>query len=46
MTTNWKRIAGLFIGGQFLSMFGTMLVQYAITWHITLETQSGVWRNT
>jgi DHA3 family macrolide efflux protein-like MFS transporter len=24
-------------------MFGSMLVQYAITWHITLETQSGAW---
>ncbi|MDR1540923.1 MAG: MFS transporter [Clostridiales bacterium] len=43
MTTNWKRNAGFFIGGQFASMFGSMLVQYAITWHITLETQSGVW---
>ncbi|MDR1953293.1 MAG: MFS transporter [Clostridiales Family XIII bacterium] len=41
--TNWKRNAGFFIGGQFMSMFGSMLVQYAITWHITLETQSGVW---
>jgi DHA3 family macrolide efflux protein-like MFS transporter len=41
--TNWKRNAGLFIGGQVMSMFGTMLVQYAITWHITLETQSGLW---
>jgi DHA3 family macrolide efflux protein-like MFS transporter len=41
--TNWKRNAGLFIGGQLMSMFGSMLVQYAITWHITLETQSGVW---
>jgi DHA3 family macrolide efflux protein-like MFS transporter len=40
---NWKRNAGFFIGGQFASIFGTMLVQYAITWHITLETQSGVW---
>ncbi|GHU77626.1 MFS transporter [Clostridia bacterium] len=40
---NWKRDAGFFIGGQFLSMFGSMLVQYAITWHITLETQSGAW---
>ncbi|GHU57479.1 MFS transporter [Clostridia bacterium] len=39
----WKRNAGFFIGGQFASMFGSMLVQYAITWHITLETQSGVW---
>ncbi|GHU80270.1 MFS transporter [Clostridia bacterium] len=41
--TNWKRNAGFFIGGQFASMFGSMLVQYAITWHITLETQSGAW---
>lgn len=24
-------------------MFGSMLVQYAITWYITLETQSGIW---
>jgi DHA3 family macrolide efflux protein-like MFS transporter len=40
---NWKRNAGFFIGGQFASMFGSMLVQYAITWHITLATQSGVW---
>lgn len=43
MITSWKRNAGFFIGGQLLSMFGSMLVQYAITWHITLETQSGVW---
>jgi DHA3 family macrolide efflux protein-like MFS transporter len=43
MTTNWKRNAGFFIGGQLLSIFGSMLVQYAITWHVTLETQSGVW---
>ncbi|MDR1136190.1 MAG: MFS transporter [Clostridiales Family XIII bacterium] len=41
--THWKRNAGLFIGGQLISMFGSMLVQFAITWHITLETQSGVW---
>jgi DHA3 family macrolide efflux protein-like MFS transporter len=41
--TNWKRNAGFFIGGQLMSMFGSMLVQYAIMWHITLETQSGVW---
>lgn len=39
----WKRSAAFFIGGQFVSMFGSMLVQYAITWYITLETQSGVW---
>lgn len=41
-TTNWKRNAGFFIAGQFLSMFGSMLVSHAITWHITLKEQSGV----
>lgn len=40
-TTHWKRNAGLYIAGQFLSMFGSMLVQHAITWHITLREQSG-----
>lgn len=40
--TKWKRNAVLFITGQFLSMFGSMLVQYAITWQITLETKSGI----
>ncbi len=38
---HWKRNAGFFIAGQFLSMFGSMLVSYAITWHITLSEQSG-----
>jgi DHA3 family macrolide efflux protein-like MFS transporter len=38
----WKRNAGFFIAGQFLSMFGSMLVSHAITWHITLKEQSGV----
>ncbi len=38
---NWKRNAGFFIGGQFVSMFGSMLVSHAITWHITLQEQSG-----
>lgn len=40
-TTNWKRNAAFFIAGQFLSMFGSMMVQHAITWHITLREQSG-----
>jgi DHA3 family macrolide efflux protein-like MFS transporter len=38
---DWKRNAVLFVIGQALSMFGTMVVQYAILWHITLKTQSG-----
>ncbi|HHV08706.1 MAG TPA: MFS transporter [Clostridiales bacterium] len=40
--TNWKRNVTLYIIGQFVSMFGSMLVQHAITWQITLETKSGV----
>lgn len=39
---HWKRNATLYILGQFVSMFGSMIVQHAITWQITLETKSGV----
>ncbi|MDR2708847.1 MAG: MFS transporter [Elusimicrobiota bacterium] len=38
---NWKKNAALFIAGQALSFFGTMVVGHAITWHITLKTHSG-----
>ena len=41
MKENWKRNTALFLIGQTISMFGTMLVQYAIMWHIVLKTQSG-----
>jgi DHA3 family macrolide efflux protein-like MFS transporter len=41
MKSNWKKNAALFLTSQTLSLFGTMLVQYAIMWHIVLETQSG-----
>ena len=41
MEINWKKNAALFLTGQALSMFGSMVVQYAIVWHITLKTQSG-----
>ncbi len=39
---NWKRQTILFLASQAISLFGSMLVQYAILWYITLETQSGV----
>ncbi|MGN4126398.1 MFS transporter [Lysinibacillus sphaericus] len=39
---NWKRNIILFLGSQTISLFGSSLVQYAITWYITLSTQSGV----
>lgn len=41
LDTNWKRRITLFLATQTISLFGTALVQYAITWHITLTTQSG-----
>ncbi len=37
----WKLNAGFYIAGQFLSMFGSMLVSHSVTWHITLREQSG-----
>ncbi|MGI5920173.1 MAG: MFS transporter [Syntrophomonadaceae bacterium] len=42
MYNNWKKNTTLFLTSQAISFFGSMLVQYAITWYITLETQSGV----
>ncbi len=38
---NWKRNIILFLGSQTISLFGSSLVQYAILWYITLNTQSG-----
>jgi DHA3 family macrolide efflux protein-like MFS transporter len=42
MNSNWKRNIILFLTSQTISLFGTSLVQYAIMWHITLTTQSGL----
>ncbi|MDR0322580.1 MAG: MFS transporter [Treponema sp.] len=41
MEINWKKNTALFLIGQTLSFFGTMIVQYAIIWHVTLKSQSG-----
>ncbi|MCL2120628.1 MAG: MFS transporter [Clostridiales bacterium] len=38
---NWKRNTALFLTGQCISLFGSMLVHYSIMWYITLKTQSG-----
>lgn len=38
---NWKRTAGLFLVSQSVSLFGSMLVQYAILWYVTLGSMSG-----
>ena len=40
-TSRYKRQTILFLISQNISLFGSLLVQYAIMWHITLETQSG-----
>lgn len=40
--SNWKKNISLFLGSQIISLFGSMLVQYAIMWHITLATKSGI----
>lgn len=42
MNKNWKKNIFLFLASQTISLFGSSLVQYAIMWHITLKTQSGV----
>ena len=41
MEENWKKNTALFICGQALSLFGSMVSQYAILWHVILKTQSG-----
>ncbi len=41
MNKNWKKNVILFMAGQAVSLFGSSLVQYAITWYITLSTKSG-----
>ena len=38
----WKRKIILFLSSQSISLFGSSIVQYAIMWHITLSTESGM----
>ena len=38
----WQKRVSLFMTGQAVSMFGSFLVQYAIMWHLTLTTKSGL----
>lgn len=37
----WRKRTALFLSSQSVSMFGSMLVQYAIIWYVTLTTKSG-----
>jgi DHA3 family macrolide efflux protein-like MFS transporter len=36
-----KKNISLFLGGQALSLFGSMLVQYSTMWYVIMATQSG-----
>jgi MFS transporter, DHA3 family, macrolide efflux protein len=42
VTAPWKRNVALFLTGQTVSLFGSMIVQYAVMWYVTFETRSGV----
>jgi DHA3 family macrolide efflux protein-like MFS transporter len=41
MQSRWARNLAIFLGAQTISLFGTSIVQYAIMWYVTLETESG-----
>ena len=38
----WKKKVTVFLVGQTITTFGSLLVQYALMWHLTLTTKSGV----
>lgn len=37
----WQKKTTLFLSSQAVSLFGSMLVQYAIIWYVTLSSKSG-----
>jgi DHA3 family macrolide efflux protein-like MFS transporter len=39
---DWKKKVTVFLVGQTITTFGSLLVQYALLWHLTLTTKSGV----
>ncbi len=42
MTYSWKKNTAIFLVSQAISLFGSSLAQYAITWYIVLKMQSGL----
>ena len=40
---HWKRKSLLFLISQCITLFGSMIVQMAIVWYVTLQTSSGGW---
>ncbi|PIO82531.1 hypothetical protein BSQ39_02610 [Loigolactobacillus backii] len=43
MKDNWQHRAYLFLFSQNISLFGSMVTGFAITWYISLKTNSGIW---
>ncbi|MFC6171397.1 MFS transporter [Loigolactobacillus jiayinensis] len=43
MQQHWQKQGYLFLASQNISLFGTMVTGYAITWYISLATNSGLW---
>ena len=43
INSHWKRRTILFFISQGVTLFGSMLVQFAIVWYVTLKTTSGAW---
>lgn len=37
----WRRQVGWFLGGQAVTLLGSGLVQFALVWHLTIDSQSG-----
>lgn len=37
----WKRNVAMFLVGQTISLLGSMIVMFAVMWHLTIETRSG-----
>lgn len=43
MENTWKKKAYVFLISQNISLFGSLVTSFAITWHISLTTNSATW---
>ena len=41
--SNWRKLTILFFASQCITLFGSQIVQMAIVWYVTLQTNSGAW---
>ncbi|MCI9978396.1 MFS transporter [Clostridioides difficile] len=41
--STWKKKVITFLASQYISLFGSSLVQMALIWYVTLQTSSGIW---